>query len=157
MTLKRRWAIIAGTVLVAGSLLAGAAFAAGGAIDRAGKLEQAVQAGKITQGEADVLKALGDLREAYRAKLKADSQAVVDQAVQAGKITQEQADGLLTHKGKTGHGNGWKQKDGARHEFKGLTQEQVKSRLDAAVKAGRMTQDQADKLLQRFSEKRTQP
>jgi len=125
MRLKSRWAIVAGTVLVAGSLLAGAAFAAGGAgsaAERATRLEQAVRDGKLTQGEADVAKKLGELRDTYMAKLKADSKAVVDQAVKDGKITQERADRMQAHKAEGGRGHGWKQRDGAKHPFKGMTE-----------------------------------
>lgn len=178
LNLKNKWAIIAGTTLVAGSLLAaGAVYASDSAPatpsgttqpakpDFKTHLDDAVKAGKLTQGEADVMKQLDDLRQAAMDKLKSDSQAVIDQAVKDGKITQEQADKLSKPEGRggfvmkggpgfgrgPGHGPGAGPKDG----FFGrgpVSQDDMKAKLNAEVQAGKLTQEQADKILQGFAQ-----
>lgn len=159
MSLKNKFTILAGSVLIAGGLLTGAAFAATAgtgatpaekAAAQTERLEQAVKDGKLTQDQADVLKRLAELRQSAMEKLQADSKAVVEQAVKDGKLTQEEADKLQTHKlqahklqgrGHMGPGRG-------AFIFKSpMTQEELKAKLDEAVKSGKMTQEQADKIL----------
>ncbi|HEY3366382.1 MAG TPA: hypothetical protein VGK74_15105 [Symbiobacteriaceae bacterium] len=179
MNLKNTFGVIAGTVLVAGSMLAaGAVYAAesvptapAAAAQPAAKdfLADAVKTGKMTQAEADVHKQLDDLRKAAMDKLKADSQAIIDQAVKDGKLTQEQADklskgpgGFGPHDGNFGKGHGPGQGPGApggqMGDHKGfgrapLSQDELKAKLDAEVKAGKLTQEQADKMLQDFAQR----
>ncbi|MGE5675277.1 MAG: hypothetical protein ACM3XM_15615, partial [Mycobacterium leprae] len=86
-----------------------------------------------------------------------DTQALIDQAVRDGKITQDQATQMRNRMGPKGHGGpGWAH-DGKGlppqimkelGDLRGLSQDQVKAKLDAAVKAGTITQAQADKFLQ---------
>jgi polyhydroxyalkanoate synthesis regulator phasin len=181
MNLKHKWSAIAGTVVVAGGLLAaGAVYAADSAPNAAApattqtqkaapqdRLADAVSSGKLTQAEADVLKQIDALRQTAMDKLKADSQAVIDQAVKDGKLTQEQADKLA--KGGPGFGGprggdfGGGRKDGMGHDGghrgggKGfghgnMTQEELKTKLDAEVQSGKLTQAQEDKMLQDFAQ-----
>lgn len=155
MNLTKKWAAMTGAVLVSGALLTGASFAATApaaaaqAEQHQQKLDQAVKDGKLTQAEADVRKALADLRHSAMAKLKADSKAVVDQAVKDGKITQEQATKLEKH--------GWGR--GARHQGKHdakMTREQIQAKVDAGVKAGKLTRERADQILQKWDQKHAQ-
>ena len=168
--LKHKWVLMAGTALVTGALLTSAAFAAGGATDgqsrvdkAATRLQQAVANGRITQGEADVMTQVNTLRAEVMAKLKADSQAIVDQAVADGKITQEQADKLKSYGGHSFGGKrgdrmpAFSKRDGGKLGIgKGhMSEEQLQTRLDAAVASGRLTQEQADQMLQKFAAPRT--
>jgi polyhydroxyalkanoate synthesis regulator phasin len=157
MNAKNKWLVRIGTVLVAGILTTGVAMADGGLQER---LQKAVEAGKLTQGQAEVMTQLHDLRVAAWSKLKADSQALIEQAVKDGKITREQADEMLErmakpgrkgHKGWHGRPHGFLGKEG--HPFKGMTPDQMKAKLDEAVKAGKLTREQADKMLERFTER----
>lgn len=163
MNRKSKLALIATSAIVAAGVVAGAAFAASdsatpapapAATDSAQAtrapfdLDQAVQAGKITQAEADLLKQLHEQRQAAMAKLQADAKATIDQAVQAGKITQGQANKLLAK------GHGMMMERGGKFMGKGgpmgmpqLSQEELKAKLDEAVKAGKLTQAEADKIL----------
>ena len=137
---SRKFAVIAASALIAGGILTGAAFASTPAA--AEKIDQAVANGRITQGAADVMKQVHELRQAAMEKFQADRQAVIDQAVSAGTITQEEADRLLTHQGR--HQKGFAARGSARTP---LTAEEMKAHLDAKVAAGYMTQEQADLLL----------
>jgi len=156
MNMKQRVALITGSVLVTGGLLTGAALAATDttvptptAIAAAvtGRLEQAVADGKITQAEADVLKQIQELRASVMEKLKTDSQAIIDQAVTDGKITQEQADSLKTYGGHGFKGHGGLKGLDLGFDPRGLTEEELKAKLDEAVAAGTLTQEQADQIL----------
>jgi polyhydroxyalkanoate synthesis regulator phasin len=169
MNLKSRWIAIASGVMVAGAVSAGAAMAATGsttpaptqapaqtqaqsrAQSEAARIQAAVASGKLTQAQADVLKQLGDLRQAAMAKVKTDEKAVLDQAVASGKLTQAEADKLLQRgemggqeRGKGGHGN-WG------HKGADLTPAQFKANLDQQVKDGKLTQAQADTRMQQFT------
>jgi len=106
MKIEKRFGIIVGAVLLLSALLTGAAFAHGGGIPSAEKIQALVEAGKLTQGEADVVVKLSDLRRSFMEKLKAESKVITEQAVAEGKITQEQADRLLSKGGRLGHGKG---------------------------------------------------
>jgi polyhydroxyalkanoate synthesis regulator phasin len=151
MNMKRLGAI-AGAVLVSGALLTGGAMAANLPSKLADKLQSQVQAGKITQNQADVVSQLFNLRQSAMTKLKADEKALIDQAVKDGKLTQAQADQLAKRGDHFGEGN-W-QKGGAKgdRQFfdKNMTADQLKAKLDTAVKAGKLTQEKADQILQRF-------
>lgn len=141
MNLTRKLGVAIGAVLIAGGLLTGAAFAAGGG-KGAERLDQAVKEGKLTEGQAQVIKQIQALRESYRQKFEAERQGILDQAVKDGKITQDQAAKLKQpHMGR--HGK-W--------QFKKLSQAELKAKLDEAVKSGRITQDQANKILERHAQ-----
>jgi polyhydroxyalkanoate synthesis regulator phasin len=161
MSISRKWGAIAGAVVVSVGLLAGGAVYAASQPDQAAapsaqgqsthkNLDHAVKEGKLTQGQADVMKQLQDLRQSYRQKFEADAKSVVDQAVKDGKLTQDQADKMLQHGkgfGRKGHmGDKW-------HGHKSMTPDQLKSKLDQAVKSGKLTQEQADKILKNWTEK----
>jgi len=104
------------------------------------KLQAAVEAGKITQEEADrKLDSMSNRKakrwkqwdaEVLREKLKA--------AVEAGEITQEQADRKLDSMSNR-KAKRWKQWD----------TEYLREKLQAAVEAGKITQDQVDEKLQK--------
>lgn len=159
MNLKNRFGVLAGALLVTGALVTGAAFASEAPATTAQpqSVESNTKASALTQAEQDVLTQLKDLRTSVMEKLAADSKALVDQAVKDGKITQEQADRLLKHGGhKFGghkfvgkHGRGGK---GGFFKFH-LSQEELKAQLDAKVKEGKITQEQADQILQKFAER----
>gem|GEM_PF-5873005 len=123
-------------MLITGVLATGAAFAAPGGTKMDQKLEDAVKSGKLSQGEADVMRQIGELRQNYKSQV----QSLLDQAVKDGKINQEQA-GKLMHHGRHG-----------RMLMKHLTQEELKAKLDEAVKSGRMTREQADKVLEHHAQ-----
>jgi polyhydroxyalkanoate synthesis regulator phasin len=152
MNLKGRWMALAGTLVAAGILGTGVALAAtgGGAAALTDKLQAAVQSGKLTQAEADVMQQLANLRKAAMEKLKADEKALIDQAVKDGKLTQDQAKKLTQrlrrkhHGGRHGHMGG---------KWKNLTPEQMKAKLDEAVKSGKLTQEQADKIMERWNQR----
>lgn len=149
---KKKIALIAGATVLAASLLAGAAFAAAGpnaaALEaRIQRIDQAVTDGTMSQGMADVLKELDQLRLSVMEKLQADSQAIVDQAVTEGSITQEEADSLMSRGGRTAFGRGGFKGGAMGFGMQGMTEEALKARLDAAVAAGSLTQEQADQIL----------
>lgn len=151
MDLKRRVGLAVGSVLLTGALLTGAAFAADDGKEATAKTEwidKAVQEGKLTQGEADTMKKLGELRRSYMEKYKAEAKGIVEQGVKDGKLTQQQAERMLNHKhkGHFHHGKG--------HGKQGepMTEAEVKRKLDAAVKSGKLTQEKADVILKRFQE-----
>lgn len=155
MNRKSKLAMIATSALVAAGVVAGVAFAANDSAtpapaqaDRAAMLDKAVEAGKITQAEADLLKQLAEQRKAAMEKLQADAKATIDQAVQAGKITQDQADKLMKKGGAMmKHRGGKFMGKGGPKAMPKLSQDQLKAKLDEAVKAGKLTQEQADKIL----------
>lgn len=114
----KKWLVAAGVALLSGALVTGVAFAASspegrvahqGQMGQRPNLDQMVKEGKITQGQADVMAQLQQLRQKAMEQLKADSKAVIDQAVKEGKITQEQADQMAKrwhHRGAPGkHGH----------------------------------------------------
>lgn len=147
MSLKKKLGAAVGAVLVSGALLTGAAFASGDAQSAPTKAEwidKAVEAGKLTQGEADTLRQLQDLRHSYMEKFKTDAKTLIDQAVKDGKITQDQADRMIKHKASFHHGKGRK--------MHSMTEQEVKERLAEAVKKGKLTQEQADTMLKRWQE-----
>lgn len=151
MDLKKKLSVAAGAMLLTGALLTGAAFAEGDASSAAArqdKVEQAVKEGKLTQGEADTLKQLGELRRSYMERYKADAKALVDRAMTDGKLTKEQAERMLQRKGHFGHGHG----KGHMKHGKAISEEQLKSKLEAAVKEGKLTQEKADAILKKYQE-----
>lgn len=91
------------------------------------RLAAAVEAGQITQEQADMMQAQHALRqylsqEDVQASLQSAYTDAVQQAVTAGAITQEQADAILSNSngfgqfgGMRGHGRGF----GGMHEFRG--------------------------------------
>jgi|GEM_PF-3943387 len=129
-------------------------------------VDQAVADGKITREEADKLlhhggKGFGPgmarvplTQEELKAKL--------DELVKSGKLTQEHADKALTEGGKlmehvkgSSMGRGGEKgrffQDGEKHLFsKGDLKGNLQSKLDEAVKAGTITQEQATQLLEKF-------
>jgi polyhydroxyalkanoate synthesis regulator phasin len=167
MNLKKVGLTVA-AVLVSGALLTGAAFAAGVPSKMADKLQQEVQAGKLSQGQADVITQLFGLRQSAMEKLKADEKALIDQAVKDGKLTQDQADKLQKREGHFGQGpmqgktQGKTQgrmhgKQGPMFFFgKNLSADQLKAKLDAAVKSGKLTQEKADQALKQFEARQQQ-
>lgn len=152
----KRWLVVAGAVLLSGALVTGVAVAATAPEARAAHgqmgakpdLDQMVKDGKITQGQADVMRQLQAVRQKAMAQLKADSKAVIDQAVKDGKITQEQADkmakaGIWRH-GRPGmHG---------RKSMMPKTEAELKAMLDDRLKAGKLTQEKADQILKHWQE-----
>lgn len=152
MNMKRLGAI-AGAVLVSGALLAGGAMAANLPSKLTDKLQSQVQAGKITQNQADVFTQLFNLRQAAMTKLKADEKALIDQAVKDGKLTQAQADQLAKRGDHLGEGDRHEhggKGDRVRFRDKNMTADQLKAKLDAAVKAGKLKQEQADQILKKW-------
>ncbi|HYG60880.1 MAG TPA: hypothetical protein VD902_22610 [Symbiobacteriaceae bacterium] len=160
MKLNNKLGIVAGALLISGSLLTGAAFAAG---DTDANPAKAVAAAKATlsEGAQAVRTQLGDLRKAAMEKLQADSKALVDQAVAEGKITQEEADRMLRPVDKRFRVPGklmMKHPGGGKAMFhfdKDMTQEELQAKLDTAVKDGKMTQEQADKMLKFWTERQS--
>lgn len=186
---SKKMLVTAAAVLVSGTVLAGAVFAAdppasgtgtipgiagkafgflrggGPAVDPAERLATAVEAGKLSQGQADVLTQLHELRTKYMGQLKTESEALIDKAVTDGKITQEQADNLKRpgkqggprmgpkHGGKGGpqmHGRGGPGRGGP--GFGAQTEDEVKAKLSEGVTAGKLTQEQADQMLKHWQE-----
>lgn len=150
MDFKKKIGATAGALLVTGALLSGAAFASSAVKEPPAKAEwvdQAIQQGKLTPGEGDTLKRIGELRRSYMEKFKADAKTLVDQAVKDGKITQEQGDRMLKKGARFHHGKG--------HKMPGqnMTEQQLKEHLAQAVKIGKLTQDQADTVLKRWQER----
>ncbi|HLN62707.1 MAG TPA: DUF2680 domain-containing protein [Symbiobacteriaceae bacterium] len=136
MSIRHRFAVLAGTVLVVGTLLAGAAYAAGPGPERA------LRAEALSDGEKQVLQQLHELRKSYREKLKSESNAVIDQAVQKGTITREQADRMKAHREK----HAWNKK------MHRMSTDELKQKLDEAVKAGKLTPEQANRILEHHKE-----
>lgn len=179
MNLKSKWMAAAGAIMVVGALGAGVAMASTGAAPTApaasgsqqahktfsvdqlkAKLDAEVKAGKLTQGQEDVKIQLATLRQDAMTKLQADEKAAIDAAVQSGKITQAQATQLALRGGHGGHERGGQEgsKQGGSKQGRGggffgknMTADQVKAKLDAAVKAGKLTQAQADQMLQKWT------
>lgn len=141
MNLKRKLGVAIGAVLIAGGLFAGAALAAGGG-KGAERLDQAVKEGKLTEGQAQIIRQIHDLRESYRQKFEAERLAIIDQAVKDGKITQDEA-AKLKQPRMGRHGKG----------LKTMSQAELKAKLDEAVKTGRLTQEQANRILERHAER----
>lgn len=73
---------------------------------RAGWLADAVEAGDITQEEADLLSARWALQEFLTERLQTAYEDAVAQAVEEGIITQEQADQILSEEGGNFFGSG---------------------------------------------------
>lgn len=157
MNLRRKWGVVAGTLLVAGGLLTGVAFAANAADTNAAPATNAPAAAKerpaLTEGEKQVHEQLRSLWQSTMEKLKADSKAVIDEAVQKGTITQEQADKLQQRgmHGKLGPKAGKMHGRGKGMMGPALSAEELKAKLDEAVKSGKMTREQADKILEHHS------
>lgn len=108
-------------------------------------LDQAVKAGKLSQGEADVLKQIVESRTAVVKKLQSESEAIIAEAVKEGKITQEQAEKLRRHE------------SAASLKWKGLVPRKIspkdlKRMLEVEVKAGKLSQGCADEILKRLAE-----
>jgi polyhydroxyalkanoate synthesis regulator phasin len=167
MGFTKKWAVIVGTAAIATSIAAGSAFAASGTkgaapnaadptqpVDIAGTTERV----DFVMGTDDHVKTpLSPAQEAVAVQLKAlvtkhmeqlktESTALIDQAVKDGKLTQAEADALKAKSmGRKGdHGKG-----GFQFKMKtpmNMTKEQRDAELDAAVKAGKLTQEQADKM-----------
>lgn len=153
----KRWLVAAGVVLLSGALVTGVAVAATAPegkvahVHQGSKpdLDQMVKDGKITQGQADVMRQLQDVRRKAMEQLKTDSKAVIDQAVKDGKITQEQADKLK------GPGMIWRHGGPGQHGPKMMmpkTEAELKALLDERVKAGKLTQERADQILKKWQE-----
>ncbi len=91
------------------------------------RLAAAVEAGQITQEQADMMKAQDALRqylsqEDVQASLQSAYTDAVQQAVAAGAITQEQADAILSNSngfGPFGGMRGHERGHGGMHEFRG--------------------------------------
>lgn len=158
--LSKKWLTVVGAALLTGVLATGAALAAGG---QGLGLEQA--AAKLSPGVREVITEIHALRQSRMEQMKAEIDALVDKATAEGKITPEEAARLkeggkrLRHgkdhapgerglKGAPGSQGGPKGKGFGK--FKHGTEAEVKARLDAAVKAGRLTQEQADQILERW-------
>lgn len=168
MHFKKTWAIVTGTVLVTGMLATGAAFAANSqattapaATEQSGTTTHGKQHPNLTPGQTEVLKQIGQLRKNYMEQFRTDAKATIEKAVKDGKITQQQADDMLKRfdrsaKGEGGEHNHHRGDHRWSMDLKGLTQDQVKAKLDAAVKEGKLTQAQADKILNKWQEHQAQ-
>lgn len=171
MKLKNTLATLTGAVLIAGALFSGAALAAGGdtTVAPTTSTQQSDAMAKrtdwisqLSEGGQATWKQLTDLRQSHMEKLKSESEALVNQAMADGTITQEQADKLLSHGGKPGgkhggmHGGpGRGGKGGPGTDRLGQTQEEVQAHLDRHVQEGKLTQAQADQMLQKWLEAQT--
>lgn len=165
MKITRRVGIIAGSVLLIGALATGAALAAGNlsGAKAAERLQQAVQSGKMTQGEADLLTQLDQVRTSYMEKMKTEIQATIDKAVADGTVTQEQADRLKKRQGGPGPGPAMKGRPGPQKGGKfgwgqrpNLKPAELKAKIEAQVEAGKITREQADAILNRWEAKDSQ-
>ena len=107
------------------------------------RIEQAVEAGKLTQEEADEMLAkleAGDfpLREFDPEKIAER----IEQAVEAGKLTREEADEMLA------------KLEAGDFPLREFDPEKIAERIEQAVEDGKLTQEQADKMLERLEEGR---
>lgn len=156
MKLNKKWAAIAGAVLLSGAVVTSVAMASpghGAGSAKPNQVDKLVEQGKLTQAEADVLKQLQQLRRNHMEQLKKESTALIDQAVKDGKLTQQQAERLS----KLGRKHFMHGRKGELHfKLKGLTQEQLKAKLDSLVAEGRISQEQAAKILEHHSQMQTQ-
>jgi polyhydroxyalkanoate synthesis regulator phasin len=149
--LSKKWMTVIGATVITGVLATGVAFAAG-----TDTVEKAV--GKVSPGMQELLKEIKTLRHDRMEQLKNEINGLIDKAQADGKITPDEAT-KLKERGKgqfKGHG-GFKDRGGFKGHrgfgfMKGATEEQVKARLDEAVKNGRLTQEQADKLLKKWQD-----
>lgn len=131
-------------------------------------INKAAGEGKVTPEEATRLKEggkrfhmggpkgerhgfMGEMKGFPRATTEEEAKAQLAESVKNESITQEQADQIL-QKWQAFQAKG--QGAGPQpHKFgKNLTAEQLKAKLDDAVKAGRMTQEQADQMLKHWQE-----
>jgi len=141
---RRKWQVALGALLAAALLTAGVVYA-----------EQAPSDGQIpSSGLAQVLTEIRELRQKHMEALKAEIEQVIEKAVDAGTITRDEADRLSRRP----LGTGWD-----RHGHRGTgpfrmggrlwsaTPEEVQGFLDGAVEAGRLTREQADRLLERWN------
>jgi polyhydroxyalkanoate synthesis regulator phasin len=157
---RRKW-LVGSAVLLCGALFTGGSFALANTEATPPAVESRIAKAELTEGQKEVLGKLQTLRKAHMEKLQAETKAVVEQAVKDGTITQEQADRITQKRlhpkpGKGPHrGHGPKHGPGLKGEMRKkapLTEEQFKQQLDARVTAGKLTQEQADQMLQRWRE-----
>lgn len=144
----KKWQSAVGAAVMAAVLTAGVAFAA-----------DSTQAGKSTETASpelqQVLSEIRTLRQSRMESLQTEVGQLIDKAVTDGKITQDQADQLKQRPMgfRKGHGQEGSQKfSGKRGGMQNLTEEQVKAKLDEAVKSGKLTQEKADQMLKRWQE-----
>lgn len=143
--ISKKWMTVLGTTVLAGVLATGVAFAAGGDAPL-----QAVS--KLSPGMQSLMKDIRSLREKRMQELKSEVEGLIDKAQAEGKITADEAT-KLKERGARGHFKGHR----GGHGFKGgkgfpMTEEEMKARLDQAVKNGRITQEQADQMLKKWQE-----
>lgn len=127
--------------------------------------DKALADGTITQAEADRLSKFEGrgFGERFHSEMKAplteeELKAQLDEAVKSGKLTQEQADKVLENGGmmmkfrdaKGGHGMMFFKGDPTKMEGKGVMKDGLQSKLDAAVEAGTISAEQAEKLMESF-------
>lgn len=160
---KKLFGAVTAAVLVAGAMFTSAALAENAPATTTTATTQTEKSAKhtewisqLSEGAQATYKQLSELRQAAHDKLKADSQAVVDQAVKDGKITQEEGQSLLARGGKHGGGRHGGKGGGFGRGFHGRTLEEMKADLDSHVKEGKMTQEQADKLLEQWKQHQAQ-
>lgn len=174
MNPKRRWMALVAGVLALGLIAGGAAMAAEGDVPATTQTPaQQSRKPQLSEAEKAVLQQLRDLHKSYMEKLKAESEALIDKAVAGGTLTQEQADRLKARAGKPGKGPRMGPRHGKHPHGPGmmpggpgmgmhrpglgklLTAEEVKAKLDEAVSSGRLSQEQAEAMLQRWTERQT--
>lgn len=146
MVPKKKWMTILGSAVLAGVLATGVAFAAGG-----DAVNQAIN--KRSPGVQELKSEIRSLREKRLQELKAEIDGLIDKAQAEGRITADEATRLKEH-GKKGFGMGRKGghgfKGGMRGFPRGASEAEVKAKLEEAVKNGRITQEQADRMLQKW-------
>jgi predicted RNA-binding protein associated with RNAse of E/G family len=105
------------------------------------KLQTAVEAGKITQEQADerLEKMPGRIRYGKKYWSADDLREKLQTAVEAGEITQDQADEKLE-----------KMPGRIRYEKKYWSADDLREKLQTAVETGKITQDQADEKFERM-------
>lgn len=151
--LSKKWMTILGTTILSGVLVTSVAFAAGGEA-----VEQA--ANKPSPGVQQLMQEIRSLRQTRMEQFKTEVHGLIDKARSEGKITPEEATKLKERGGKGFHHRGPKggrhgHKGGPRgelHGLKGADEATVKAKLAEAVKNGRITQEQADQMLQKWRE-----
>lgn len=139
MRIPKRWAAALGAASLVCMLTTGLAFARGG--------EPATGETRPSTGMQEVLREIRALHRTRAEQFRAEVDALIDRAQAKGKITKEEAARLKESF----------RRPGDRAKIRGLlkgarTVAEVRARLQEAVKDGRLTQEQADRILRKWQD-----
>jgi len=139
MTITKRWAAALGAASLVCLLTTGLALAHG--------REPATDSSKPSAGMQEVLREIRALHRTRAEQFRNEVDALIDRAQAKGKITKEEAARLKQSFRRPGEGAK------IRGLLKGAkTVAEVRARLQEAVKDGRLTQEQADRILRKWQD-----